>query len=119
MTFSIVIKLVVFGKLFCVTSTLFTALCVWPGHCCNNHMCYRLLLWNLCLFTLITTSTGESPIHQRKPPSFKICVMSQRRILYERLESLDRSRRGHLSTITKVCNVLDESVKDFGNVVKV
>ena len=31
MTFSVVIKLVVFGKLFCVTSTLFTALCVWPG----------------------------------------------------------------------------------------
>ena len=45
--------------------------------------------------------------------------MSQRGILYERLESLDRSRRGHLSTITKVCNALDESVKDFGNVVKV
>ena len=54
-----------------------------------------------------------------EPPSFKICVMSQRGILYERLESLDRSRRGHLSTITKVCNALDESVKDFGNVVKV
>ena len=37
--------------------------------------------------------------------------MSQRGILYERLESLDRSRRGHLSTITKVCNALEESVK--------
>jgi len=45
--------------------------------------------------------------------------MSQRGILYERLESLDRSRRGHLSNITKVCNALDESVQDFGNVVKV
>ena len=39
--------------------------------------------------------------------------------LCQRLESLDRSRRGHLSNITKVCNALDESVKDFGNVVKV
>ena len=36
--------------------------------------------------------------------------MSQRGILYERLESLDRSRRGHLSTITKVCNALDERI---------
>jgi len=45
--------------------------------------------------------------------------MSQRGIHYERSESLDRSRRGHLSNITKVCNALDESVKDFGNVVKV
>ena len=45
--------------------------------------------------------------------------MSQSGILYERLESLERSRRGHLSTITKVCNALDETVKDFGNVVKV
>ena len=46
-------------------------------------------------------------------------VMSQSGILYERLDSLERSRRGHLSTITKVCNALDETVKDFGNVVKV
>ena len=45
--------------------------------------------------------------------------MPQRGILYERLESLNRSRRGHLSTITKVCNALDESVKDFEHVVKV
>ena len=45
--------------------------------------------------------------------------MSQSGILYERLEWLERSRRGHLSTITKVCNALDETVKDFGNVVKV
>jgi len=82
-------------------------------------MSYRLLLWKLCLFALFTASTGESPIHQRKPPSFKICVVSQRGILYERLESLDRSRRGHLSNITKVCNALDESVEDFGNAVKV
>jgi len=82
-------------------------------------MSYRLLLWKLCLFALFMTSTGGSPIHQRKPPSFKICVMSQRGILYERLESLDRSRRGHLSNITKVCNALHESVKDFENVVKV
>ena len=82
-------------------------------------MTYRLLLWDLCLFTLFTISTAESPIHRKKPPSFKICVMSQSGILYERLKSLDRSRRGHLSNITKVCNALDESVKDFGNVVKV
>ena len=68
---------------------------------------------------LFTNSTGESPIHRKKPPSFKICVMSQRGILYERLDLLDRSCRGHLSNITKVCYVLDESVKDFGNVVKV
>ena len=79
-------------------------------------MCYHLLLWELCLYTLFTTSTGESPIHLKKPPLFKICVMSQRGILYERLESLDRSHQGHLSTITKLCNALDESVKDFGNV---
>ena len=79
-------------------------------------MCYCLLLWNLCLFTLFTNSTGESPIHRKKPPSFKICVMSQRGIPYERLESLNRSCCGHLSTITKVCNALDESVKDFGHV---
>ena len=45
--------------------------------------------------------------------------MSQSGILYERLESLDRSLRGCLSTISKVCNALDETVKDFGNVVKV
>ena len=83
-------------------------------------MSYRLLLWNLCLFTLFTSLTGQSPIHRRKPLPFKICsVMSQSGILYERLESLERSRRGHLSTITKVCNALDETVNDFGNVVKV
>ena len=83
-------------------------------------MTYRLLLWDLCLFTLFTNLTGESPIHRKKPLSFKIChVMSQSGILYERLESLDRSLRGHLSTITKVCNALDETVKDFGTIVKV
>ena len=32
---------------------------------------------------------------------------------------MERSHRGHLSTITKACNALDETVKDFGNVVKV
>ena len=45
--------------------------------------------------------------------------MSQSGILYERLESLEGSRRGHLASITRVCNELDESLKDFGNVVKV
>ena len=45
--------------------------------------------------------------------------MSQSGILYERLESLERSRRGHLASITRVCNKLDESLKDFSNVVKV
>ena len=55
--------------------------------------------------------------------------------LYERLESLGRSRRGYLSYITRMkshsnghilisyitraCNTLDESPKDFSNVVKV
>ena len=88
-----------------------------PAQTCKNHMTYRLFLWDLCLFTNLT---GESPIHQKKPPLFKIClVMSQSGILYERLESLDRSLRGCLSTISKVCNALDETVKDFGNVVKV
>ena len=72
-------------------------------------LCYPLLLWDLCLFTLFTNSDGESPIHQRKLPSFKFCVMSQRGILYKRLESLDRW--GILSTITEVCNALDGSVK--------
>ena len=120
MTLYVVIKPVVFGKLFYVTSTLFAALYVRSGHWCNNHMCYRLLLWNLCLFTLLTNLTGQSPIHRKKPLPFKIFrVMSQSGIFYERLESLERSRRGHLSTITKVCNALDETVKDFGNVVKV
>ena len=85
-----------FGKLFYVTSTPVTTLYVWPGQCCNNHMSYLLLLWNLCLFTLFTSLTGQSPIHRRKPLPFKICrVMSQSGILYERLESLERSRRGH------------------------
>ena len=69
---------------------------------------------------LLANLTGESPIHRKKPLSFTMCrVMSQSGILYERLESLERSRRGHLSTITKVCNALNETVKDFGNVVKV
>lgn len=45
--------------------------------------------------------------------------MSQAGILYERFESLERSRRGYLSSITRVCNTLDESLKDFCNVVKV
>ena len=45
--------------------------------------------------------------------------MSQSGILYERLESLESSRRGHLAFITRVCNELDESLKDFSNVVKV
>ena len=45
--------------------------------------------------------------------------MSQSGVLYERLESLERSRRGHLASITKECNELDESLKDFSNVVKV
>lgn len=45
--------------------------------------------------------------------------MSQHGILYERLESLDRSRRGHLPSITRVCNALDEDLKDFSNVVMV
>ena len=45
--------------------------------------------------------------------------MSESGILYERLELLERSRRGHLASITRVCNELDESLKDFSNVVKV
>ena len=45
--------------------------------------------------------------------------MTQRGILLERLGELDRSRRGHLSNITKLCNQLDESLKDFSQVVKV
>ena len=69
---------------------------------------------------LFTNLTGQSPIHRRKPLPFNICrVMSQSGNLYKRLESLERSHCGHLSTITKACNVLDETVKDFGNVVKV
>lgn len=70
-------------------------------------MSIRLSLWILCLFTWLTISTRKSPI----------CVMSQH--LYERLESLYRSRRGYLSYITRACNALDESLKDFSNVVKV
>ena len=31
-----------------------TALHVRPGHWCNNHMCYRFLLWNVCLLSLLT-----------------------------------------------------------------
>ncbi|KAJ7391260.1 hypothetical protein OS493_019391 [Desmophyllum pertusum] len=46
-------------------------------------------------------------------------MSTQQGILNERLESLDRSRRGHLSSITRLCNELDESLKDFSNVVKV
>lgn len=57
--------------------------------------------------------------NHRKPLSFKICVMSQRRILYGRLESLERSRKGHLLFVTKACNALDKSLEDFGNVIKV
>ena len=45
--------------------------------------------------------------------------MTQVGILLERLEALERSRIGHLSTITKWCNQLDESLKDFSNIVKV
>lgn len=45
--------------------------------------------------------------------------MSQRRILYGRLESLERSRKGHLLSVTKACNALDKSLEDFGNVIKV
>ena len=45
--------------------------------------------------------------------------MTEEGILCEALESLERSRRGYLSNITKVCNELDESLKDFSNVVKV
>lgn len=57
--------------------------------------------------------------NHRKPLSFKICVMSQRRILYGRLESLERSRKGHLLSVTKASNALDKSLEDFGNVIKV
>jgi len=45
--------------------------------------------------------------------------MSQSGILYERLELLQRSRGGHLASITRVCNERDESLKDFSNVVRV
>ena len=45
--------------------------------------------------------------------------MTQEGILYERLEKLERSRRGHLSTITRLCNEIDENLNDFSNVVKV
>ena len=45
--------------------------------------------------------------------------MTQQGILYERLEALDRSRRGHLSVISRVCSELDECLKDFSNLVKV
>ena len=45
--------------------------------------------------------------------------MSQKGILNERLERLHRSRSGHSSTITRLCDELDESLKDFSNVVKI
>lgn len=45
--------------------------------------------------------------------------MTQRGILLERLEVLDRSRRGYLSNITKLCHQLDENLGDFSNVVKI
>ena len=45
--------------------------------------------------------------------------MSQKGILNGSLERLDRSRRGHSSTITRLCNELHESLKDFSNVVKI
>ena len=45
--------------------------------------------------------------------------MTQEGILYERLEKLERSCRGHLSTITRLRNEIDENLNDFSNVVKV
>lgn len=45
-------------------------------------------------------------------------MMTQRGILLERLEVLDRSRRGYLSNITKLCHQLDENHGDFGNVAR-
>ena len=45
--------------------------------------------------------------------------MTQRGIVLERLEVLDRSRRGYLSNITKLCHQLDENLGDFSNVVKI
>ena len=45
--------------------------------------------------------------------------MTQRGILLKRLEVLDRSRRGYLSNITKLCHQLDENLGDFNNVVKI
>ena len=45
--------------------------------------------------------------------------MTQEGILYERLEKLERSRKGYLSTITRLCNEIDENLNDFSNVVKV
>ena len=45
--------------------------------------------------------------------------MTQEGILYERLEKLKRSLRGHLSTITRLGNEIDENLNDFSNVVKV
>ena len=45
-------------------------------------------------------------------------MMTQRGILLEHLEVLDRSRRGYLSNITKLCHQLDENLGDFGNVAR-
>ena len=45
--------------------------------------------------------------------------MTEEGILYKTFESLESSRRGYLSNITRLCNELDESLKDFSNVVKV
>ena len=45
--------------------------------------------------------------------------MTQRGILLERLEVLDRSRGRYLSNITKLCHQLDKNLGDFSNVVKI
>ena len=45
--------------------------------------------------------------------------MTQRGILLERLEALDRSRRGHLSNSAKLCSQLDKSLENFSSVVKI
>ena len=56
--------------------------------------------------------------HQQIPPC-SIRVMMQQGILYKRLEVLDRSHRGYLLLIMRLCNELDESLQDFSNVLKI
>lgn len=48
-----------------------------------------------------------------------LCGLTEQGKLYERLEALDRSPGGHLSTITRLCNELDEDMNDFCNIVKI